>query len=70
MDLMKTILQHFDEIEALVIRATGLITISIFCLIYIKRHIIELNRSDSKAEKRNKGKSGITLKDRHSRSSK
>jgi hypothetical protein len=59
MDLMKTVLAHFDEIEALVIRATGLITISIFCLIYIRRHIREFNRGESKAKRRNRGKRGV-----------
>jgi hypothetical protein len=62
MDIVKEILTHFDEIEALLIRATGLIVISIFCFVYIRSHIKDVDRKAQKYKRRNRRKRISTTK--------
>jgi len=64
MDVMKAIVAHLDEVEALIIKATGLIAISLFCLVYIRNHVEGFGRYEQKGKRRNKGKRRATL-ERH-----
>jgi hypothetical protein len=54
MEWIKDFLTYFDEIELFIVKTTGLISIFLFCLFYILRHIKDFGRDNSLKKTRRK----------------
>lgn len=56
MDWVKSALLIMDELEAFIIKATVLISVSIFCIFYLMNHVKDIKGSKYKRRIKNKSK--------------